>query len=664
MGPLYELLKDGQDFVWSADCEKAFCLAKEELMSKRVLVHFDPKKEIVLSVDASPYGLGAVLSHRMKDGSERPIAYASRTLCPAEKNYAQIEKKGLAIIFGIKKFHLYLYGQPFTLITDHQPLTRIFGPKAGIPSLAAARMTRWALILTGYQYSIRYRSSSENANADSLSRLPLKQKAKIDVDENYIFHTYVDSLPVTAQKIAKIVQKDPVLSRVYEYTLSGWSKECKDESLQPYWNRRDELSIEDGCLLWGRRVIVPDRFRKEILEELHFSHPGMCRMKALARGYVWWPCLDADIEDYVKGYHACINTYQVPKTTPLLLWPWATRPWQRVHVDFLEIKGQQFFLLVDSYSKWLEVVPMDSTTAQATISVLNTIFSRYGFPDKIVSDNGPQFIAEDFKRFLSKNGIKQKLCPPYHPASNGLAEKHVQTFKRMYVRSTVSGNTIDKVSDLLFRYRNIPHSTTGKTPAELFLKRVPKTRLSFLKPSLQESVENRQEVAKTSKDGVNPKDRKFHLFQKVRILNLRGGKEKWIKASVIHIEGPRTYVVRTVNGKERSVHIDHIIPDDTVPTNPETVENPKDYDQGPGVPIPQVVPTALPNMDYSGDSDLSMPNMDTEHTPVETPIKTPVRVPNISQRSTPIKAPPVIAAPAVVTTRSGRVIRPAKKLSL
>ena len=194
--------------MWSADCEKAFCLAKGELMSKRVLVHFDPKKEIVLSVDASPYGLGTVLSHRMKDGSERPIAYTSRTLCPAEKNYAQIEKEGLTIIFGIKKFYLYLYGQPFTLITNHQPLTRIFGPKAGIPSLAAAKMTRWALILTGYQYSIRYRSSSENANADSLSRLPLKQKAKIDVDENYIFHTYVYSLPVTAQKIAKIVQKD------------------------------------------------------------------------------------------------------------------------------------------------------------------------------------------------------------------------------------------------------------------------------------------------------------------------------------------------------------------------------------------------------------------------------------------------------------------------
>ena len=216
MGPLYELLKDGQDCVWSADCEKAFRLAKEELMNKRVLVHFDPKEETVLSIDASPYGLGAMLSHRMKDGSERPITYASRTLCPTEKNYAQIEKEGLAIIFGIKKFHLHLYGRPFTLITDHQPLTRMYGPKAGILSLASARMTRWALIRTGHQYSIRYRSSSESENADSLSRLPLKLKAKVDVDENYIFHTYVDSLPgVTAQKMAKIVQKDPVLSKIY-----------------------------------------------------------------------------------------------------------------------------------------------------------------------------------------------------------------------------------------------------------------------------------------------------------------------------------------------------------------------------------------------------------------------------------------------------------------
>ena len=205
-----------------------------------------------------------------------------------------------------------------------------------------------------------------------MSRLPIKQKAKIDVDENYIFHTYIDSLPVTAQKIATIVQKDPVLSRVYEYTLSGWSKECKDESLQPYWNRGDELSIEDGCLLWGQRVTVPDRFRKEILEE--FSHPGMCRMKALARGYVRWPCLDADKEDYVKGCHACINTYQAPKTTPLLLWPLATRPWQRVYVDFLEIKGQQFFLLVDSYSKWLEVVQMDHTMASQMGKFGKTLF--------------------------------------------------------------------------------------------------------------------------------------------------------------------------------------------------------------------------------------------------------------------------------------------------
>ena len=267
--PLYAILNKNPDFIWSEECKRAFDFAKNVVTGDRVLVHFDPEKPVIVSVDASPYGLGAVLSHKMEDGSERPIAYASRTLSKAEKNYAQIVKEGLAIIFGMKKFHLYLYGRPFELITDHQPLTRIFGPKAGIPTLAAARMQRWALLLSGYQYDVRYRSSNKNANADLLSRLPLRSKYEKNLDEHYVFHTVVDSLPVTAKRVQLATQKDRVLSKVYEFTLHGWANQCADEVLRPYWLHRHELSIEDGCILWGRGVILPVVLQKQMLEELH-----------------------------------------------------------------------------------------------------------------------------------------------------------------------------------------------------------------------------------------------------------------------------------------------------------------------------------------------------------------------------------------------------------
>ena len=208
MKPLYNLLKYDASWVWSEDCERVFNLAKRMISGDNVLVHYNPQLPLILGVDASPYGLGAILSHKMPDGSERPVAFASRTLSAAEKNYAHIEKEGLAIIFGIKKFHLYLFGRKFTLITDHQPLTRIFGPKNGIPSLAAARMQRWATVLSGYDYDIVYHSSKQNANADFLSRMPIKGVVDVHEDEIYCVNSVVDSLHVTAKDVAKMTGKE------------------------------------------------------------------------------------------------------------------------------------------------------------------------------------------------------------------------------------------------------------------------------------------------------------------------------------------------------------------------------------------------------------------------------------------------------------------------
>ena len=172
--PLNMLLKHGVKLEWIQECDRAFNLAKKESLSSQVLAHFNPKLSICLATDASAYGLGAVLSHHMPNGEERPIAFASRTLSPAECNYSQIEKDALSLIFGIKKFHLYIYGQCFTLLTDHKPLVTILGPKLGIPTLAAARLQRWPIYLFAYSFKIGFRGTKEHANADALLRLPLQ----------------------------------------------------------------------------------------------------------------------------------------------------------------------------------------------------------------------------------------------------------------------------------------------------------------------------------------------------------------------------------------------------------------------------------------------------------------------------------------------------------
>ena len=272
----------------------------------------------------------------MPDGTHRPVAYASRTLSKSERNYAQIEKWALALVFGVKKFYDFLYALPFTLVTDHKPLLAILGPKKGVPTLGDARMQHWALILAVYQYQLQFRSTDEHKNADMLSRLPLKE-------EDFTASEVADNLPVTSRQIAEATRKDPVMSKVLSHRLNGWPAQNSDRDVQPCFNRLTELSVKGGVLLWGLRVVVPPAFRDRLLEELHEQHPGIYRMKALACSYVWWPNIDTDIEGKVKTCHDCTRVCNTSPTAPLQPWSWPTRPWQRVHIDYAEYQVKYFF---------------------------------------------------------------------------------------------------------------------------------------------------------------------------------------------------------------------------------------------------------------------------------------------------------------------------------
>ena len=173
LAPLHYLLKKGIVYRWGKQQNKAFETSKQLLTSSKVLSHYDPSRELIVTCDAFAYGVGAVLAQKDSQDIEHPIAFASRSLAPAEKNYSQLDKEALAIIFSVKRFHQYLFERTFVIVTDHRPLLGLFGPDRPIPQLASARIQRWSLTLSAYKYTLVHRPGSQISNADGLSRLPL-----------------------------------------------------------------------------------------------------------------------------------------------------------------------------------------------------------------------------------------------------------------------------------------------------------------------------------------------------------------------------------------------------------------------------------------------------------------------------------------------------------
>ena len=471
--------------------------SKEQLQSAELLVHFDPAKELVLVTDASDYGVGAVLSHKMEGGTERPIGYMSRSLNGAERNYSTLEKEALAIIFGVKKFHQFLYGHSFTIKTDHKPLEGLLNEKKGIPALAAPRIQRWALTLSAYEYKISYKAGQTNGNADGLSRLPLPEMPEsVPVPgETILLMEHLEGTLVHSGHIKEWTKRDPILSQVLLFILEKWPTKIKSEELNPYFTKRSELSIEDGCLLWGTRVVVPPQGRSKILSELQKTDPGELRMKALAQSYVWW----LGIEKRVKGCDQCQSNQSAPAEAPLQPWEWPGLPWSRIHIDYAgPYKGEMFLVVMDAYSKWLEVHRMKSIMPTATIEKLREMFATHGLPATLVSNNGSNFTSSEFQ-FTKRNGIKHIKVAPYHPASNGLAERAVQIFKEGYEKME-GGSVQTKLSRFLLSYRTTPHSMTGVPPAELLMKRRLHTQLNQLVPNIANRVRNKQSQQKAVHD--------------------------------------------------------------------------------------------------------------------------------------------------------------------
>ena len=299
-----------------------------------------------------------------------------------------------------------------------------------------------------------------------------------------------------------------------------------------------------------------------MLRQLHWEHPGISGMNAIARTYMWWPKMDQEIKEAVRVCTVCQNHVRnaLPRA-PLIPWKWPTRPFQRIHIDFCQ-KGNDYFLVViDSHLKWIEVKHMSSTTTERTIDELRLIFATHGLPEEVASDNGPQFTSTGYMR---ENGIKHTLVLPYHPQSNGAAKRSARVVKEALIKQVLEvkkGITMKhRLANFLFRYRTTPHSTTGVIPAELMVRRRLRTRLSLINPNLAQVVENKEEKQKMRKDLKCKREISFVRNDIVLVRNSRANSktDKWIPGTIIKVCGPRTYVVRTGH-KARFVHTDHTI---------------------------------------------------------------------------------------------------------
>ena len=274
------------------------------------MAHYDPSAPTQLRVDACPVGLGAVLS-QTQHGVTRPIAYASRTLSNVERRYSQTEKEALAVVWGCEKYHLYLYGTEFIIYTDHKPLEIIYNPKRKPP----ARIERWVLRLQSYRFKIQHVPGPENP-ADVVSRLPLPHQPHVEqsIAEEYINYVATNAVPkaMTLAEIEKASLADPLLQRVHACISSGIWPEQPD--LKPFSQVSDELSIYNGVILRGTRIIIPGELQKSTLNLAHQGHQGVVKTKQLLRQKVWWLGIDKDTDSMISQCLPC--QAQGPRTNP------------------------------------------------------------------------------------------------------------------------------------------------------------------------------------------------------------------------------------------------------------------------------------------------------------------------------------------------------------
>lgn len=527
--PLRALMKKDTPFEWSEAQDNAFSTLKERLSLICILGYYNVKDRILLYADASPVGLGAVLVQFNKENDPRIISYASKSLSDTEKRYCQTEKEALALVWAVERFHFYLFGRKFELVTDHKPLEVIFSTR----SKPCARIERWVLRLQSYRYTVIHKPGKNNI-ADPLSRLVDFEPTDESFDEAN--EAYVNAITAIAAPIAIKLKEiedasetDETIQAVHDALYTGkWSDLAK-----PFKAFETELCFAGKILLRGTKIVMPSILRERTLELAHEGHPGISKMKQRLRTKVWWPKIDLEAEACVKKCRGCLMVSAPPPPEPIRRTILPEKKWQHIAIDFLGPLPSNDYLLVvvDYFSRFIEIEVMRTIDSDETIWRLKVIFARLGYPESITADNGRQFVSEKFRAFCLQKGIELISSTPYWPQQNGEVERQNRSIlKRLIISQNEKRNWKEDLLEYLVMYRTTPHSTTGRTPSEMMFGRTNRDKL----PTIDQSIGMECDDEMRDRDKQNKAKGKEYTdeHRHAKPSEIKEGDEVWLKQVV------------------------------------------------------------------------------------------------------------------------------------
>ena len=557
MEPIRQLTRKEIPWNWGPSQSQAFESIKKLVKEAPCLKYFDSSKPLSIQCDASEKGIGTAL---LQNGS--PICYASRAMTEVETRYAQIEKELLAIVYSLEKFHQYTFARHVTVSTDHKPLESILKKSL---FKAPRRLQGMLMRMQRYHFTVVYKPGKEMFLADTLSRAFMLTNTDKNPQEEFEQINMVRYLPITNDRLSTIRENtrcDDALQLLKEVILKGWpgDKTCLPSQVHPYFPYRDELTAQDGLLFRGERVIIPTSLRQVMKERIHSSHIGIEGCLRRARECLYWPNMNADIKDYIQRCQICSEFQNANQKETLMPHHVPDRPWSKVGIDLFSVQDVNYVITVDYTSNFWEVDRIENTESRTVIRKIKAHFARYGIPDQVISDNGPQFSSSSFSHFSRDWDFEHLTISPHHSQANGQVESAVKTAKRLLKKAQKAKSDIYLA---VLDHRNTPTQGMQASPAQILMNRRTKTLLpttaSLLKPATTYNAELKHMSKEKQKSYFDRHAKDLEPLdegQCVRMKPFQKGRDEWKSAVITKRLDERSYELEMDNRTFRRNRVD------------------------------------------------------------------------------------------------------------